>query len=116
MSGPVGSLQSHFEGGPAPRQGHRQADYITVRRAGIERQLPFASIVSLTFRRHAIRSTLPPYYMAGHFRYTAVAVLTDGTQFDADYINLGTLVLRGQMGDGRLDLPWQEIESVRFQR
>lgn len=116
MSGSVGALQSYFEGGPEPRQGHRQADYVTVRLGGVERQIPVASIASLTFARQQVQSTLPPYYSGRHFRYTATAVLTDGSQVDADYVNLGTLVLRGQTGEGRLDLPWQEIQSIRFQR
>jgi hypothetical protein len=116
MSGSVGALQSYFEGGPEPRQGHRQADYITIRRGGVERQIPFASIATLTFTRHLVRSTLPPYYVNRHFRYGVTAVLTDGSQVEADYVNVGTLILRGQTADGRVDVPWQEIESVRFQR
>jgi hypothetical protein len=116
MSGPIGALESYFDVGPGPRQGHRQTDYITVRRDGVERQLPLASIVSLTFSRHLVRSTLPPYYVNRHFRYGATAVLTDGSRVEADYVNLGTLVLRGQTADGRVDLPWEEIESVRFHR
>jgi len=116
MSGSVGSLQSYFDSGPGPRQGHRQADYITVRRGGVERQIPVASIASLTFARHPVRSTLPPYIVNQHFRYTATAVLTDGSRVEADYINLGTLVLRGETAEGRLDFPWEEIQSVSFQR
>jgi hypothetical protein len=116
MSGSVGTLQSYFQGGPEPRQGHRQADYITVRRGGVERQIPFASIASLTLARYPVASTLPAFYVNRHFRYTATVVLTDGSRVEADAINLGTLVLRGQTASGRLDLPWEEIQSVSFQR
>jgi len=116
LSGSVGAMQNYFQGGPEPRQGHRQADYITVRRGGVERQIPVASIASLTFARHPVRSTLPPYIVNQHFRYTATAVLTDGSRVEADYINLGTLVLRGETAEGRLDFPWEEIQSVSFQR
>ena len=116
MSGSVGSLQNYFQGGPEPKQGHRQADYITVRRAGVERQLPFASIASIAFTRYLVRSTLPPYIVNQHFRYTAIVMLTDGSRVEADYINLGTLVLRGQTNEGRLDFPWEQIQSVSFQR
>ncbi|HKZ04082.1 MAG TPA: hypothetical protein VJU81_01310 [Methylomirabilota bacterium] len=116
LSGSVGALQSYFEGGPEPRQGHRQADYITIRRGGVERQIPFASIASLTFARHLVTSTLPVFYANRHFRYTATVLLTDGSRVEADYINLGTLVLRGQTASGRLDLPWEEIQFVSFQR
>jgi len=116
MSGSVGTLQSYFQGGPEPRQGHRQADYITVRRGGAERQIPFASIASLNLVRHLVPSTLPAFYVNRHFRYTATVMLTDGSRVEADYINLGTLVLRGQTATGRLDLPWEEIQSVSFQR
>ena len=116
MSGSVGALQGYFQGGPEPRQGHRQADYITVRRGGVERQIPFASIASLTFARYLVPSTLPAFYVNRHFRYAATVVLTDGSRVEADSINLGTLVLRGQTASGRLDLSWEEIQSVSFQR
>ena len=116
ISGSVGTMQNYFQGGPEPRHGHRQADYITVRRGGVERQIPFASIASLTFARYLVSSTLPAFYVNRHFRYTATVVLTDGSRVEADSINLGTLVLRGQTASGRLDLPWEEIQSVSFQR
>ena len=118
MSGPVSALEGYFgDAGPEPRQGHRQAEYITIRRGTVERQLPLASLASLTFTRQPVSgSTLPPYYVRRHFRYAATAVLTDGSRVEGDYINLGTLVLRGQTGHGRLDISWEDIESVRFQR
>jgi hypothetical protein len=116
MSGSVGTLTNYFQGGPEPRQGHRQADYITVRRGGVERQIPFGTIASLTFARHPVHSTLPAYYVNRHFRYSATVVLTDGSRVEADSINLGTLVLRGQAAEGRVDVPWEEIQSVSFQR
>ena len=48
-------------------------------------------------------STLPPYYVP------ALPICrdrgpTDGSRVEGDYINLGTLVLRGQTGHGRLDI------------
>jgi hypothetical protein len=118
MSGPLSALEGYFgDAGPEPRQGHRQAEYITIRRGTVERQLPLASLASLTFTRQSVSgSTLPPYYVGRHFRYAATAVLTDGSRVEGDYINLGTLVLRGQTGQGRLDISWEDIESVRFHR
>jgi hypothetical protein len=118
MSGPLSALEGYFgDAGPEPRQGHRQAEYITIRRGTVERQLPLASLASLTFTRQSVSgSTLPPYYVGRHFRYAATAVLTDGSRVEGDYINLGTLFLRGQTGQGRLDISWEDIESVRFQR
>src|SRR5262249_38696711 len=68
MSGSIGQLQSYFDDGSGPRQGRRQADYITVRRGGVERQIPFSSIASVTFARHPVPSTLPAYYVNRHFR------------------------------------------------
>jgi hypothetical protein len=116
LSGSLGALQSYFDSGPGPRQGHRQADYITVRRGGTERQIRLASIASLAMTRHPVASTLPAFYVNRHFKYTATVVLTDGSRVEADSINLGTMVLRGQTADGRVDLPWEEIQSVSFQR
>lgn len=117
MSGSLQALESFFDAGPAPRQGHRQAEYITIRRGTVETRLPFASVTSLTFTRQPVSgSHLPPYYVNRHFRYAATAVLTDGSRVEGDYINLGTLVLRGQTAEGRVDISWEDIESVRFQR
>jgi hypothetical protein len=117
LSGSLLSLQNFFDSGPDPRQGHRQAEYITIRRGAVESRLPLAGIASLTFtRQHVSGSTLPPYYVRRHFRYAATAVLTDGSRVEGDYVNLGTLTLRGQTAHGRLDISWEEIESVRFQR
>ena len=117
MSGSLLALSSFFDQGPGPRQGHRQADYLTIRRGAVETRLPLASITSLTFTRQPVSgSTLPPYFVSRHFRYAATAVLTDGSRVEGDYVNLGTLVLRGQTAEGRLDISWEDIESVRFQR
>jgi hypothetical protein len=117
LSGSLLALENFFDSGPDPRQGHRQAEYITIRRGAAERQLPLSSIASLTFTRQPVsNSTLPPYYVRRHFRYAATAVLTDGSRVEGDYINLGTLILRGQTANGRLDISWEDIESVRFQR
>ena len=115
--GPLQALESFFDSGPGPRQGHRQAEYITIRRGAVETRLPLASITSLTFTRQPVSgSSLPPYLVRRHFRYAATAVLTDGSRVEGDYINLGTLILRGQTAEGRLDISWEDIESVRFQR
>jgi hypothetical protein len=117
MSGSIQALSSFLDTGPGPRQGHRQADYLTIRRGAVETRLPLASITSLTFTRQPVSgSTLPPYFVSRHFRYAATAVLTDGSRVEGDYVNLGTLVLRGQTAEGRLDISWEDIESVRFQR
>jgi hypothetical protein len=116
-----GSLQSLTRlfsgGGPEPLQGNRQAQTVAVRQAGIERSIPVDTIRDLAFRReHVSNSTLPPYVAPTHFRYSASLVLNDGSRVDADYVNLGTIVLRGLTPEGRVDIPWQDIEVVRFSR
>ena len=117
MTGSLGALESFFDAGPGPRQGHRQADYITIRRGEVETRLPVASVTSLTFTRQPVSgSTLPPYFVRRHVRYGATATLTDGSRVEGDYVNFGTLVLRGQTAEGRVDISWEDIESVRFQR
>ncbi len=98
-----------------PLQGHRQSGVVTLSRGGVETQIPLASIRSLQFFRQPVeKSSLPPYVAATHFRYAATAVLVDGSRVEADYVNLGTTVLRGMTPEGRVDIPWQEIEKVRF--
>ena len=108
-----------FFGGAAPDtiQGHRQSQEITAYRGGVATQVPLGNISSITFKRQPVRdSSLPPYVAATHIRHAADIALADGTRIDADYVNLGTAILRGTTPDRRLDIPWQDIEVLRFVR
>jgi hypothetical protein len=102
---------------PDTIQGHRQASEITLYRDGVAMQIPVASIATLTFTRQPVQdSSLPPYLADTHFRSGATAVLVDGTRVEADYVNLGTLIVRGMTPAGRVDIPWQNIQTVEFRR
>ena len=110
---------NRFFGKTAPDtiQGHRQGQEITAYRGGVATQIPLGNISSITFQRQPVRdSSLPPYVAATHIRYAADIALADGTRIDADYVNLGTAILRGTTPDGRIDIPWQDIEVLRFAR
>ena len=110
---------NRFFGKTAPDtiQGHRQGQEITAYRGGVATQVPIANISSIIFKRQPVRdSSLPPYVAATHVRYAADIGLADGTRIDADYVNLGTAILRGTTSDGRMDIPWQDIEILRFAR
>jgi hypothetical protein len=50
------------------------------------------------------------------FRYAAVIVLLDGSTLEAESVNLGTTILRGLSPQGRVDIPWREVEQVRLAR
>ncbi len=102
--------------GQAPMQGHKRKEAVIFFREGAEMQIPLARIKSLQFFRQPVeKSLLPPYVAATHFRYFATAVLVDGSRVEGDYVNLGTMVLRGMTPQGRVDVPWEEIENVRFE-
>ncbi len=108
---------NRFFGKAAPEtiQGHRQGQEITAYRGGVATQIPLGNISSITFKRQPVRdSSLPPYVAATHIRYAADIALADGGRIDADYVNLGTAILRGNTPDGRMDIPWQDIEVLRF--
>jgi hypothetical protein len=110
---------NRFFGKTAPDtiQGHRQGQEITAHRGGVATQIPLGNISSITFKRQPVRdSSLPPYVAATHVRYAADIALADGTRIDADYVNLGSAILRGTTADGRMDIPWQDIEVLRFAR
>ncbi len=116
VTGTLEQLSSVFEKRPEPMRGHRQTEVVTLSRMGVETQIPLDKIESLQFFRQPLhRSPLPPYVAATHFRYSATAVLEDGSRVEGDYVNLGTMVLRGMTPQGRVDIPWQEIENVRFE-
>lgn len=118
VRGSVQSLTKLFSGGgPEPLQGNRQAQTVSIRQAGVERRIPVETIKDLAFKRERVsNSTLPPYVAPTHFRYSASLVLNDGSRVDADYVNLGTVIFRGLTPEGRVDIPWQDIEVVRFSR
>lgn len=118
IRGSVRNLQRLFgQFGPEPQHGHRQSEVLTLYQAGIARQVPVARIATLAFRREPVAgSPLPPYVASTHYRYSAAAVLADGGRVEGDYVNWGTAVLRGTTAEGRVEIPWQEIELVRFNR
>ena len=118
ISGSIRSLSKLFKDkGPEPLQGNRQILIVSLTQAGVERRIPLDAIKDLAFTRTQVAdSTLPPYVAPTHFRYAASALLTDGSRVDGDYVNLGTATLRGLTSQGRVEIPWQDIEVVRFSR
>jgi len=110
------ALAGMLEKKPEPMSGQRQAESVTLRKGAVERRIPLLSVASLVFARRPVASTLPPHLASTHFRYAATAVLLDGTTVEADYVNLGTTILRGTASDGRVEIPWHEIETLRFVR
>jgi hypothetical protein len=103
--------------GPASKQGRRQQDFVRVTRAGTEVAVPVANVRSIVFTRQLVfPSALPPYIALKHYRHGAVIVLVDGSQIEGDYVNMGTALLRGSTPHGTIDIPWDEIELVRFGR
>jgi hypothetical protein len=100
---------------PEPVQGRRWRDTITVTRDGVDVQVPIDRIETLVFTRApVITNLLPPYVAATQLRHAARVVLTDGSVVEGDYVNLGTTILRGMTAQGRVEVPWDAIESVSF--
>jgi hypothetical protein len=121
FSGAMGSIQAEARGldsgSPDATQGRRQRQALTVVRRGSEIQVPLASVAQIRFSREPItESPLPPYVADDHFRYAAVIVLLDGSTVEADSVNLGTTILRGTSPQGRVDIPWREVEQLRLVR
>jgi hypothetical protein len=116
LFGSASAVSQFLDKQPEPLHGHRQSDTITLRQARTEVRLALASVDALVFARQAARSTLPPYVGPEHYRYSVIAVLDDGSRVEGDYVNLGTTFLRGRTAQGRVDIPWEQIEIVRFKR
>lgn len=101
--------------GPQPIDGRSRVEAILFVRDGAETRVQVERIATLAFSRKPVAdSTLPPYIAPTHFRHGAAAVTIDGTRLEADYVNLGTMVLRGMTPHGRVDIPWGDIETARF--
>jgi hypothetical protein len=116
LFGSASNIGQFLDKNPDPLQGNRQSEAITLRQNQSEIRLPLASIGALFFAREPARSTLPYYATSGHYRYSVIAVLDDGSRVEGDYVNLGTTFLRGRTAQGRVDIPWDQIEIVRFKR
>jgi hypothetical protein len=118
IRGSFQALRRAFEHeGPSPLQGRRETSVLTLSRGGVELKVPLERLAALTvFRQAVMGSSLPPYVSPMHQRYSATVTLTDGSSIDADYFNFGTAVLRGMTAQGRVDVPFEQIESVRFTR
>ncbi len=103
--------------GPEPIQGWQPVSYFTVHQGGVSHRLYVASIATMAFKRQPVQdSTLPPYVAPEHFRSTATVTFTNGGTLEGDYVNPGTLLLRGTTPEGRVAIPWQDIETVRLVR
>ncbi|MGH7321136.1 MAG: hypothetical protein ACRELA_16125 [Candidatus Rokuibacteriota bacterium] len=117
VRGSFQSLRQLFDVGPEPQRAQRDLQVLTLSSAGVEVRVPVGQIVSLTIVRQLIAgSPLPPYVVLTHYRYSAVAQLADGSRVEADSVNFGTAVVRGMTTAGRVEIPFEEIESVRFDR
>lgn len=116
-----GSIQASVGGllptGPDAIQGRRQQEWLTLVREGVETRVPLTEVAAVVFSRQSLLgSPLPPWVAPQAFRYAATAVLNDGSQLQGDYVNLGTSVLRGTSGLAVVDVPWTQIETLRFRR
>ena len=119
-SGGVGSLtgfQQFVSQSPDAIQGKRLVDYLDVYQEGVTHRLAVNRIATIAFKRRPVRnSTLPPYVAPEHIYSAATVTFTDGSTLDGDNVNPGTLLLRGTTPEGRVEIPWQEIETLRFTR
>lgn len=117
LFGSAQTLSAMFAKGPEPVGRQARVDVLTLYRAGAETKVPVEKIASLAFFRQPVKdSTLPPYVTDSHVHYSATAVLTDGSRVEGDYVNLGSTFFRGMTPQGRVDIPWDSIEIIRFQR
>ncbi len=96
-------------------RGHSQATDVTVSRQGVETRIGWDQVRAMRFARAPVSvASLPPY--VPHYRYTATVSLVNGQQVEADYVNLGATVLRGMTQNGRMEIPWQDVEYLVFDR
>jgi hypothetical protein len=96
-------------------RGHSRATEITVFKSGVAVQIAWDRIKAMSFlRQPVIASGLPPY--VPHNRFAVSVTLVDGERVDADYVNLGTAMLRGTTPTGHVDIPWEDVQSATFDR
>ena len=117
LSGSVAGLAKMFKPAVEPLRARREKDSVTLFRGGTEIRIPLDSLASLTVSRQLVPdSPLPPYAAVSHVRHAAVAVLTDGSTVEGDYVSFGTAVLSGTTPQGRVEIPLEDIERLHFNR
>ncbi len=118
----TGGEQLPFAGAGAEKEGkllhgHSRISHITVSNQGVETRIALDQIRSLRFARKPVAAAglrLPPYIP--YYRYSASISLTSGAQVEADYVNMGGAIVRGNASTGQVDIPWEEVESIVFER
>ncbi len=96
-------------------RGHTQATDVTVGRQGVETRFGWDQVRAMRFARTPVAvASLPPY--VPHYRYAVTVSLVNGQQVEADYVNLGATVMRGMTQNGRMEIPWQDVEYLVFDR
>jgi hypothetical protein len=118
----TGGEQLPFAGAGAEKEakllrGHSRMSDITVSSQGVETRIALDQIRSVRFARKPVATAglrLPPYIP--YYRYSASVSLTSGAQVEADYVNMGGAIVRGTAPSGQLDIPWEEVESIVFER
>ena len=117
LSGSVSGLAKMFKPGVETLRARREKDGLTLYRGGVEIRIPVDRITSLTVTRQRVtESPLPPYAAIGHVRHAVVAVLTDGSTVEGDYVSFGTAVLSGTTPQGHIEIPLEDVERLRFNR
>lgn len=96
-------------------RGHARATAITVSRDGVETQIAWDRIRAMLFSRQSVAVPLLPPYIP-HYRYAVSVTLVDGQRVEADYVSLGTSILQGTTPEGRVQIPWEEVQHVIFER
>jgi hypothetical protein len=117
LSGSVSGLAKMFKPGVETLRARREKDGLTLYRGGVEIRIPVDRITSLTVTRQRVTdSPLPPYVAVAHVRHAVVAVLTDGSTIEGDYVSFGTAVLSGTTPQGHIEIPLEDVERLRFNR
>lgn len=96
-------------------RGHSRANDITLSSQGVETRIAWEQVQAMRFARKPVTvQGLPPYIPC--FRYSVSLNLVTGVKVEADYVNLGATIVRGTAPNGRVDIPWEEIEYIIFDR
>ena len=103
--------------GPPPIQARREQNTLTFLRDGVEIRVPFDRIAGLVIeRRTIVTNTLPPHVSPTHAQYWASAVLTDGSTIEAASVTFGTTILRGSGPQGTIELPLEDVKTLKITR
>jgi hypothetical protein len=108
--------ETQIGAGPQPIQARRSQNSVTFVRNGVEMQVPFDRLVAMLVERRPVTMNRMPAYVDPVMQSTATVTLVDGATIEGASVNFGSAMLRGMSSQGAIELPLEDVKTIRIKR